>query len=187
MKIALQTFYGGSREKICRLGLAHLFLELQEIIFSVPIAVLNEKQANGAAVVRKAIDEAFTKAGEWVCQKSGGIDWLKRMKFNTSVVARMGVEIQVSGRSDMLARDIVHLRNALQAGEIDVGVIVVPSDHFEYFLTDRVANFTYARRYIEEEFREAKTFPIVLLGIEHDGHSNTALPKQKTNRSQPKE
>lgn len=187
MKCTHPTFYGGSRDKICRLGLLHLSLELQGFIFSVQVCVLNQKKTYSASVVRKAIDDAFTKAGEWVCQKSGGIDWLKRMKFNTSVVARMGVEIQVPGRSDMLAREIVDERNALQAGEIDVGVIVVPSDHFEYFLTDRVATFTYARRYIEEEFREAKTFPIVLIGIEHDGYSVTALPKQKTYRSQTKE
>ena len=92
------------------------------------------------------------------------------------------VEIQVSGRSDLLARDIVHIRNNLQDSHIDIGVIVVPSDEFEYFLTDRVANFSYAVRYVEEELREAQSYPIILIAIEHDGFSDASLPKKKTNR-----
>lgn len=123
----------------------------QEIIISTEIYVLDRKQANGAAVVRESLDEGFQNAGEWKPKKSGGIDWTKRIRYNESIVSRMGVEVQVSGRSDLLARDIVHIRNDLQDGIIDIGVIIVPSDHFEYYLTDRVANYTYATRYIEED------------------------------------
>jgi hypothetical protein len=94
----------------------------------------------------------------------------------------MGVEIQVSGRSDLLARDIVHIRNSLQDSHIDVGVIVVPSDEFEDLLTDRVANFSYAVRYVEQELREAQTYPMVLIAVEHDGYSDVALPKMVTNK-----
>ena len=47
MKIDKIRFYGGSREKICRLGLAHLFLELLEILVSTDVHVLRKKQANG--------------------------------------------------------------------------------------------------------------------------------------------
>lgn len=119
---------------------------------------------------------------EWVQSKSGDIDWVKRFRYNQTIVSRIGVEIQVSGRSDLLARDIVHIRNNLQDSHIDVGVIVVPSDQFEYFLTDRVANFSYAVRYVEEELREAQAYPIILLGIEHDGFSEKALPKKTTNK-----
>lgn len=182
MKIAKIKFYGGAREKVCRLGLAHLFLELQEIIIGTVIHVLNKKQANGAAIVRERIDDGFKNAGGWKQKKSGGIDWTKRIRYNESIVSRMGVEVQVSGRSDLLARDIVHIRNDLQDGIIDIGVIVVPSDDFEYYLTDRVANYTYATRYTEEELREAQTYPIIIIAIEHDGFSKKALPKKKTNK-----
>lgn len=92
------------------------------------------------------------------------------------------MEIQVSGRSDLLARDIIHIRNSLQDSNIDVGVIVVPSDEFEFFLTDRVANFSYAVRYVERELREAQDYPMVLLAVEHDGYSDSPLPKKSTNR-----
>lgn len=182
MKIAKMKFYGGAREKLCRLGLSHLFLELQEILIGTEIRILKKKQANSAGVVRELIDRNFKEAGEWLQKKSGGIDWTKRMRYNNSIVARMGVEIQVSGRSDLLARDIVHIRNEIQDGNIDIGAIIVPSDEFEFYLTDRVANYSYAVRYAEQELREAQTFPIIIIAIEHDIFTDKALPKKTTNR-----
>lgn len=128
------------------------------------------------------IDEKFGQYEDWVQSKSGDIDWVKRFRYNQTIVSRIGVEIQVSGRSDLLARDIVHIRNNLQDSHIDIGVIVVPADQFEYFLTDRVANFSYAVRYVEKELREAQSYPIILLAIEHDGFSDEPLPKKKTNK-----
>lgn len=167
---------------MCRLGLAHIFLELQEILISTEIRVLDKKQANGAGRVREMIDSQFGDYADWIQSKSGNIDWVKRFRYNQTIVSRIGVEIQVSGRSDLLARDIVHIRNNLQDSNIDVGVIVVPSDDFEYLLTDRVANYSYAVRYVEEELREAQAYPIVLIAVEHDGYSDKALPKKTTNR-----
>ena len=182
MKISAIRFYGGSREKVCRLGLAHLFLELLEILISTEVRVLGKKQANGAGRVRELIDERFHASQDWIQSRSGDVDWIKRLRYNQTIMSRMGVEIQVSGRSDLLARDIVHIRNNLQDSYIDAGVIVVPADEFEYWLTDRVANFSYAVRYVEEELREAKDYPIVLVAVEHDGFSDEALPKKRTNR-----
>ena len=153
-----------------------------EILISAEVRVLNKKQANGAGRVRELIDAHFAAHADWVQSKAGDIDWVKRLRYNQSIVSRVGVEIQVSGRSDLLARDIVHIRNSLQDSHIDVGVIVVPSDDFEYFLTDRVANFSYAVRYVEHELREAQSFPIILLAVEHDGFAEVPLPKKKTNR-----
>lgn len=171
---------------MCRLGLAHIFLELEEILISTEVRIQNKKQSNGAGKVRELIDERFGAVDEWVSSRSGDIDWVKRLRFNESIVARMGVEIQVSGRSDLLARDIIHIRNNLQDSHIDVGVIVVPSDAFEYYLTDRVANYTYAVRYVEQELREAQTYPIVLMAVEHDGFAAEPLPKKRTNRGKKK-
>ncbi len=182
MKIARIKYYGGAREKVCRLGLSHLFLELQEILMSTEVRVFPEKQKNGAGAIRELIDASFKAFSEWDQSKSGDIDWIKRMRYNQTIVSRMGVEIQVSGRSDLLARDIVHIRNGLQDSYIDIGVIVVPSDDFEYYLTDRVANFSYAVRYVEKELREAQTYPIIIIAIEHDGTSSTPIEKKRTNR-----
>ena len=78
----------------------------------------------------------------------------------------------------MLIRDVVHLRNSLQKAEIDAGVIVVPSDRMQRFLPDRTPSFRDAIRYIEQEFKEATTFPIIVIAVEHDA-VGTALPKRK--------
>ena len=166
---------------MCRLGLSHIFLELLEILVSTDIRVLNEKLANGAGRVRELIDERFGEYDDWVQAKSGDVDWVKRLRYNQTIVSRMGVEVQVSGRSDLLARDIIHIRNSLQDSHIDVGAIVVPSDEFSLLLTDRVASFSYAVQYVEQELREAKDYPIVLLAAEHDGYSESPLPKKTTN------
>src|ERR1041385_300199 len=155
MKIAAIRYYGGARQKICRLGLADLFLELHEIILRTPIALEEKLKANGAAAIREALDDSFEKGQDWVGIKAGGVDWIKRVRFNQTFLARLGVEIQVSARSDLLIRDVVHLRNSLQQAEIDVGVIVVPSDRMQKFLTDRTPAFSDAIRYIEVEFKEA--------------------------------
>ena len=112
---------------------------------------MDKKQANGAGRLRELIDEKFKSYDDWILSKSGDIDWIKKIRYNHSIISRIGVEIQVSGRSDLLARDIVHIRNNLQDSNIDVGVIVVASDEFEYYLTDRIANFSYAVRYVEED------------------------------------
>jgi len=137
-------------------------------------------KANGAAAIREALDDSFGKGQDWVGIKAGGIDWIKRVRFNQTFLARLGVEIQVSARSDLLIRDVVHLRNSLQQAEIDVGVIVVPDDRMQKFLTDRTPSFSDAIRYIEVEFKEATTFPIVVIAVEHDGIGR-AIPKKTTN------
>lgn len=179
MKITKVKFYDGARDKVCRLGLADLLLELQGIIFETEIKLFESKQANGAAVIREAIDSGFDSAGGWQKKSTGGVDWIKRMRYNSTLLARIGVEVQVSARSDLLIRDIVHLRNSLQEGEIDIGVIVVPDDRLQYFLPDRTPSYKDALRYIEDEFKEAMTFPIIVIAIEHDGPGEPLSKKQR--------
>jgi len=178
MKITAIKYYDGSQDKVSRLGLSGLFLELQLALLETPVFLLEKKDANGAAEVRKAIDESLGSKADWIKTSTGGVDWIKKIRYNNSIVARLGVEIQVSARSDLIIRDIVHIRNSLQEGQIDVAVIVVPSDNLERFLPDRSPAFRDAVRYIETEFKEAMTFPIIVLAIEHDGPGD-ALGKQK--------
>jgi len=170
-------FYDGAREKVCRLGLADLLLEVQDVLLSMEVRLKEEKDANGAAVLRKMIDAEFEGRGGWEKITAGGIDWTKKLRYNQSVLVRLGVELQVSARSDMLIRDIVHLRNSIDNGEIDVGVVVVPDDRLQVFLPDRTPAFKDAVKYIEEEFKEAMNYPLVVMAIEHDGPGD-ALGKQ---------
>ncbi len=123
------------------------------------------------------IDAEFEARGGWEKTGAGGIDWIKKLRYNQTVLVRLGVELQVSARSDMLIRDVVHLRNSIDEGLIDVGVVVVPDDRLQVFLPDRTPAFRDAIRYIEEEFREAMNYPFVVIAIEHDGPGEP-LPKQ---------
>lgn len=178
MKITNIKFYDGAREKVTRLGLSDLFFEIIEYLLSTKVFLLEEKEANGAAFIRKMIDEKFEKNEDWKKQVAGGIDWKKRLRYNRTLMVTIGVEIQVSARSDLLVRDIVHLRNSLQKGEIEVGLIIVPDDRLQVFLPDRTPSFKDAVKYIEKEFSEAMTYPIIIVSVEHDG-PGAPLPKQK--------
>lgn len=178
MKITKIRYYGGSQDKVCRLGISQLFLELQQIILDTEVYLLEKKMANGAAAIREALDASFKAKEEWVQKVVGDIDWVKRIRYNHSIISRLGVEVQVSARSDLMIRDIVHIRNKLQEGEIDIGVIVVPDNILQAFLPDRTPSFKDAVRYMEEEFKDAMTYPIIVIAIEHDGASDTPLKKR---------
>jgi hypothetical protein len=184
MKLTQMKFYGGARELVCRLGLAATFFELQEILISIPIEIVEKARANSGRAIREAIDASFAENVDWKKTTSGGIDWIKRIRYNQTYLARLGVEIQVSSRSDLLIRDIVHLRNSLQKAEIDVGVIVVPDNRFGAFLTDRTPTFKAAVDYIEVQFPEAKDIPLVILAVENDAVGKMAIAKKKTNRGE---
>jgi hypothetical protein len=171
-------YYDGARDKICRLGLTESFLEIEEALLETNISLEETRKANDSGVVRGALDAALGKNEGWTQIKAGGIDWCKHRRYNVNFISKVGVEIQVSARSDLLIRDVVHLRNSLQNAEIDVGVIVVPSNRMQKFLPDRTPSFRDAVRYIEQEFKEATTFPIVVIAVEHDA-AGVALVKRK--------
>jgi hypothetical protein len=180
MKITNLKFYNGSRQKVCRLGLADLFLEVQEVLIDTRIGVKDKADGNGAGALREPIDAQFGKREDWVLSKSGSVNWVKRVQSGETFLTRLGV--QVPARSDMLIRDLVHLRNSLQSGKIDVGIIEVPSDSLQRLLTDRTPSYADAIRYIESEFPEGMNWPIVLIAVEHNECGTVALPKKTTNR-----
>jgi hypothetical protein len=128
-------------------------------------------------VLRQMIDGELEARGGWEKTVAGGVDWTKKLRFNQTILVRLGVELQVSARSDLLIRDIVHLRNSIDEGQIDVGVVVVPDDRLQVFLPDRSPAFKDAVKYIEEEFKEAMNYPLIVMAVEHDG-PGAALRKQ---------
>jgi hypothetical protein len=145
--------------------------------------VLREKNANGAADIRERIDARFVEAGGWTKTQVGGVDWVKEINLkagNQVAIAALGVEIQVSGRSTMLYRDVSHLRESLRDAKIDAGVIVVPDDDLAYYLTDRTPSLREAIETVKDV--KADDVPIRLLPIGLEDFGNYALPKRVTNR-----
>jgi hypothetical protein len=148
-RIVHEQSFDGADALIHRLGLDELLTEVRDILTSFPLLVKEDRDANSAKAVRVLIDAQFMRAGGWTQKKTGGVDWIKRQAINGRPRhICVGVEIQVSGRSDMLSVDFIHLRNELLQGAIDLAVLVVPSDLLGKFLTDRVAKLSEAKRHI---------------------------------------
>ena len=180
MKIVQKKLYNGVEKKINRLGLSDLFKEIEDIIKKPDISIKKEKNSNGGAFVKEKLYEQFRSYPGWKEGSAGVIDWIKEIQFSDSQKIRVGVEVQVSARSDLVIRDFVHLGRDFRTGEIDIGVIILPSDDFAYYLTDRAPSLKEAIGYIEVDFRTLMDYPIIIYAIENDGWSETPLPKKKT-------
>jgi hypothetical protein len=175
--------YGGAKRRISRLGLMSLWHELHQVLTEFQLFVKEARHANGAAAIRNLIDARFTDAGGWTRLRSGGVDWVKCQKQGAARVC-LGVEVQISARSDMLIVDVVHLRDAIVAGDLDVGIIAVPSDKLAPFLPDRTPYFKHAIETIRRA--KAEDWPIGVVALLHDG-AGDAIPKRITNRGKGRE
>ena len=178
-KIIDQVYYDGASERIERLGLTPLLEEIKRIVSDFQLLVHEAKDANGGAAVRKLLDARFQEAGGWTRKVTGDIDWVKCHKTNGTRVC-VGVEVQVSARSDLLVVDMIHLTAAFRDGRLDVGVIIVPSDKFSRFLTDRGPCMSDAKKHAKVARLEDS--PLVLLAIEHDGQGEPLKKQQKRSR-----
>lgn len=175
-KIADRRAYNGAEERIERLGLRSLWNELERILTGFQLLVEERRDANGGAVVREMLDQQFQNATGWTKQQTGDVDWSKCLIINGTRVC-IGVEVQFSGRSDLMVVDVAHLRDQIIAGAVDVGVLVVPTDQLGVYLTDRGPKFADAVRAVERS--RATDLPLIILALEHDG-PGPALPKRRT-------
>ena len=166
--------YDGAHERIERLGLRPLLDEVRSVLTGFELLVEERRDANGGAFVRKRLDARFDQTGGWSKKVSGDVDWTKCQVVNGTRVC-IGVELQISGRSDLIIVDLVHLRKAVITGQIDVGVLVVPSDRLGVFMTDRGPKMADAKRLAREA--RVEDWPLLIIAFEHDG-SGPALPKQ---------
>ena len=172
-RITRRRNYNGFEAKVRRLGLVPLIDEVESTVTGFRLVIEERRHANGTKVIREWLDQGFEKCGGWRKLTSGGIDWSK----SDSQGRRVGVEVQVSGRSDLLAVDVLHLKSELDAGELDAGIIIVPDDTLSRFLTDRTPNLRTAIRHLESS---APDIAVQVLAFRHDG-TGPALPKAVTN------
>lgn len=172
-RITERISYNGFEQRVQRLGLDVLVGEVESVIAGFVLTVQEEKHANGTKWIREQFDAGFQSREGWIQIVSGGVDWSKE----DSQQRRLGVEVQVSGRSDLLAVDVLHLQGELEAGNLDAGVIIVPDDTLSPFLTDRTPNLRTAIRHVE---RHASNMPVQLIAFRHDAVGE-ALEKARTN------
>ncbi len=181
-KINFVKLYDGAENKMRRLGLGPLVDEVEALIESTQIAVREKKREgsksfNGAAAIRELLDATFVASKTWEPKKTGDMDWSKCKVVNGTRVC-VGVEIQISARSELLYKDILHLKTRIVTGDIDLGIIVVPSDRLQSFLPDRTPSVSYAKKVIAEQ--DADRLPIILIEMEHD-RPGPSLGKKITN------
>jgi hypothetical protein len=170
--------YDGFNRRVERLGLGRLVEEVKELVTGFDLRMSEaRKNDNGAAAIRVIMDSRFKEIGGWKKITSGGIDWTKCLHHNRAEVCA-GVELQISARSDLLTNDLTHLMRAIELGNIDVGIIVVPADATARFLPDRCPRFGYALDHVDRA--KAQFSPLLLISFGHDGVGNP-LPKRRTN------
>lgn len=165
--------YDGFVAKAERLDLMSLVEEAIAAVTSFSLLIQESKHSNGTRGIRQSIDKGFESIGGWQKSVTGRVDWRKANLQGATV----GVEVQVSGRSDMLAVDVMHLKTDIASGIMDIGIIIVPDDDTSYFLTDRTPNLATAIKHIE---LHASDLPIRVVAFGHDGLGE-ALPKMRTN------
>ena len=172
-RITQRISYNGFDTLVSRHGLDDLVSEVERVITGFTLTVQPAKHANGTKPIRLSLDQGFKSYGGWQQKPTGGVDWSKSGPKGGS----LGVEVQVSGRSDLLAVDVLHLMGELQAGNLDVGIIIVPDDDLSPFLTDRTPNLRTAKRHVETH---ASRMPLQLIAFVHD-ETGLAIPKVRTN------
>src|SRR6266571_3490040 len=165
-RIVKEEYFDGAKEKIERLGLWPLINEIKAAITSFKLEIKKQIHINGAATLRELIDGALRDVGDWTNQASGDVDWIK-CRVVDGVRVCVGVEVQMSARSDLIFRDIVHFQKQLREGQIDICVEILPGDSMSYYLTDRTPCFSDGVRVVQEML--ADNLPIVLIAIENDG------------------
>jgi hypothetical protein len=173
-QIVEEVYFVGTKERIRRLGLTPIVDEIRSALTGFQLLLRGKKDSKGGAAVRKLIDEQFDRLGGWTKKVSGDLDWIKCKVVNGTSVC-IGVEVQVSARSDLLVVDMIHLNAAFREGRIDVGFVIVPSDKLSKFLTDRAPCMSDAKKHAKAARLEDSS--LVLLGIEHDG-AGPPLAKQ---------
>ena len=113
-KIVEERYFDGAEQIVQRLGFDELLSEIRTILTDFQLLILEAKDANGAGTLRKLIDARFKAADGWVQKKTGGVDWMKQQAINSKPrYICIGVELQVSGRSDLISVDLIHLRTQL--------------------------------------------------------------------------
>ena len=175
-KINDQYSFGGAIERVARLGLTSLFEEVKLVVSGFVLLVKEENRKNDGTAVRRMMDGRFHARRDtgWKRQRTGGVHWTKCHVVDGTETC-IGVRFGFSGRSDVLAVDLIHLRRAITGGLIDAGVLVVPNDELGPYLVGRVPRISAARQHVREA--SAEDLPVVILGIEHDGRG-LALRKE---------
>jgi hypothetical protein len=168
MHITTLQFYSGAREKLNRLGLADALIDLQLIILNTHVETDETPHAAAARAVHGSLNTALANSAGW-SRQAGGQIWTKEIRNHNTFAARVGVKSVIGTRKELLIPRILRIRNMLQKGIFDVGVIIVPNDRFSSNLSNRCTSLSDALQVIERDIPEATRVPILLAAVAPDG------------------
>ncbi|QGZ95668.1 hypothetical protein [Terricaulis silvestris] len=114
-QITQRLSFNGFDQKVIRLKLEPIMAEIEATLSGFPLLIEETRHANGTQGIRQAIDHEFSRHSGWKNIAVGGVDWTKTNADGRAV----GVEVQVSGRSDLLAVDVMHLSEQLTDGSVE--------------------------------------------------------------------
>jgi hypothetical protein len=164
-----RAFFGGAKEKVNRLGLEYIWNELESVLTDFEVQRENRNNATDRLSLRKLLDERFRSLVAWEFKRRGY--WIGCHKID-GIRAYLGVRMQffVTPESDRLLVDLHYLCNGIIEGQVDVGVLVVPSNNS--FPNRRVARYSDAVKAVERA--RACDLPLAVLALEHDGPKRSA-------------
>lgn len=164
-----RAFFGGAKQKVNRLGLEYIWNELESVLTDFEVQRENRNNATDRLSLRKLLDERFRSLVAWEFKRRGY--WIGCHKID-GIRAYLGVRMQffVTPESDRLLVDLHYLCNGIIEGQVDVGVLVVPSNNS--FPNRRVARYSDAVKAVERA--RACDLPLAVLALEHDGPKRSA-------------
>lgn len=173
-KIVEETSYNRTENKVKRLGLTGLVDEVREIVVGLRLPVRGQGNLAEEAEIRELVKARFEGRGGWSEGHTGAGCWTKCRVVKKARFC-IAVECQFSAPEDLERVDLSRLRQGVIEGQIDVGVLVVPSDRLGGFLTDRAPRFSDVLRHVAQA--RAEDLPLIVMAVEHDG-AGDALAKQ---------
>jgi hypothetical protein len=153
-------YFDGAEAKLHRLQLGPLLAEVEKRIQSSVVLLAESDRANHATELQDQLGALFA------IDKARGGKWSNCRRIGEAAL-RMEFRMRISSRREILYKDVLHLRRRLECGAIDLGVIVIPSDKLQRFLSGRTPSSSYAEKVIRE--MDTDRYPIILIELEHDG------------------
>lgn len=142
----------------------------------------DKKQGNGVKPIKNAFIDMLTDLG-WKDEKCVENKSMRSRKIDTSLRLPnnkfFGVEWE-TGNISSSHRAINRLKLGVLEGDLEGGILVLPSRKMYYYLTDRIGNFQELEPYfpVMSDSAEKKGY-IGIIEIEHDGVGKDIPPIKK--------
>lgn len=151
MRISEIKYRNDALDKLTRLGLAHIFLEIENVIF----ATLSRGEE--ARQTCERLTDSMKKVPEWTASEIAGLDWIKSFRYRKTLIASIGLKICIPDISGIGA-----FAECLKSGLVDVGIIIVLEKHDDSGAKEAM------RRQLDLELENFTEAPYIILFTELD-------------------